>query len=215
MNQPINAADQEGAGPKVVTLEQSGDLLFSWLCTRCSTRAMKNMAQRLDYKYSFWAPGKAIRLQEEMTFLFECIAIKSAHDILEDETSFEAVIETFLAKTRTKIYRKQLKKKKFEARYRNRLETYFGLLRTDNPTMGVANRFVENLYPNQHTASNLEPSIRFSSIVGASELSLQQIFNKVIVDTSELPANSEARSPELDLWDKAGQTGEAAEQAKA
>ncbi|MDZ3797801.1 MAG: hypothetical protein U0T03_03225 [Xanthomonadales bacterium] len=131
----------------VITVDQCGDLLASFVGNRSSAKEAKSMAKMIGYNDSplFGARKKRAALVSELAMLYAALVIFSANQVFNQITA-KAVIESFLDRAKKKVFTHIEKEvSNFSSTYSKRMSEYFPIFHQDRAPLGLSFALMQNL----------------------------------------------------------------------
>jgi hypothetical protein len=166
----------------VITSEQCGDMLATWLRSRCNSSKAKSVATSVGYKYTFFSPAKKLHLFEELTFLYVSLAVDGANRALEDNFTIQKSVDAFLAIIKVNLLDAMAEGDAgFRDRFAERMGSYFELLQGGGDAIGVAGEFLCGLFKSPDARLRLVSALSLVSEVAAAQLSLEKVFEQLQV----------------------------------
>ena len=173
---------------EVLTPAQCGEMLTAWFSSRCNSSKAKSLAAAAGYKYSFFSPSRKLRLLEEVTFLYLCLAVHGVNLAVAEHHIVQSTVDSFLEHMKVSVLKSlALGDSGFDGRYTKRVGTYFECLRGGCDAIGLAGEFLVGLFGTSEARLKLNGTLALSQEIAASQLSLKHIFERVEVRDEPAP----------------------------
>lgn len=157
-------------------------MLVAWFRSRCNSSKAKSLAAAAQYKYSFFSPARKVRLLEELTFLYLCLAVHGVNEAIGEHHIVQAAVDSFLERMRGAVLSSLAAgDPTFDQRYTTRVGSYFEVLRGGCDAIGVAGEFLVGLFGAEEAGLKLHGTLALSQEITSSQLSLKYIFEQLEV----------------------------------
>lgn len=131
----------------VITVDQCGDLLATFVGNSASADKAKELAKTIGYNDSplFGARKKRATLVSELVMIHTALVIFSANQSF-NQTTAKAVIDSFLSCARKSVFTHLEKEMpSFPALYENRMREYFPIFHQDRAPLGLSFALMKHL----------------------------------------------------------------------